>query len=167
MGWIGAVRTWFFSRFPFLTDLWARGQESRGDTPPWTPFQGKLEHMTMGLVSTGGVHRTDQDPFDTEDPDGDPTLRIFDLDVPREELTITHPYYDHTDAEEDLELVLPRQTLQDFAATGRLAGTGPRGYSLMGHVDGPHVETLVEETAPRIAASLAEDGVDAVLLVPA
>jgi hypothetical protein len=37
----------------------------------------------------------------------------------------------------------------------------------MGHIDGPHLPTLVAETAPEIARRLLAAQVDYVLLVPA
>lgn len=165
--------TWLFSRIPGLTDRWALGQESAvsgegGEAAtPWTALQTPLKETSLGLVTTGGLHLLSQDPFDTVDPHGDPSVRVFASHTPAGELTITHPYYDHADADRDLELVLPRETVRAFVAAGRLGGLGPRCYSLMGHIDGPYLETLRERTAPEIARDMAEDGVDAVLLVPA
>jgi D-proline reductase (dithiol) PrdB len=37
----------------------------------------------------------------------------------------------------------------------------------MGHIDGPHVRTLVERSAPDVARRLRGDGADAVVLTPA
>jgi hypothetical protein len=37
----------------------------------------------------------------------------------------------------------------------------------MGHIDGPHLKTLMEETAPAVAELLVRDGAEAVFLTPA
>jgi D-proline reductase (dithiol) PrdB len=37
----------------------------------------------------------------------------------------------------------------------------------MGHIDGPHVKTLIEKTAPEVARRLKADRTDAVILTPA
>jgi hypothetical protein len=37
----------------------------------------------------------------------------------------------------------------------------------MGHVDGAHVRTLMETTAPEVARRLRADGAEAVVLTPA
>ena len=98
---------------------------------------------------------------------GDPTLREIPVDTPRDLLTITHDYYDHRDAEKDLNLVLPIQRLQEMVAAGALGTLHPLAYSLMGHIDGPLIQTLQENTAPELARRLAAAGVDYALLVPA
>ena len=50
---------------------------------------------------------------------------------------------------------------------GRVAGMGPRVYSFMGHIDGRHLATLMDRTAPAVAERLRDDGVHAVFLTPA
>jgi hypothetical protein len=37
----------------------------------------------------------------------------------------------------------------------------------MGHIDGAHIQTLVNDTAPQVARQLLKDAVDVVLLTPA
>ncbi len=101
------------------------------------------------------------------DPDGDPTFRVVPIDAPRETLTITHKYYDHSAADRDINVVLPVDRLRELAAAGRVGGVAPRVYSLMGHIDGPHVATLMGTTAPDVALRLRADGAQAVVLTPA
>ena len=134
---------------------------------PWAEPRKPLRDAVVAVVTTGGVHRTDQPPFDMADPDGDPTFRELPADSPRDALTITHDYYDHRDARADLNLVLPVGRVRDLVAHGVVAGLHPRVYSFMGHIDGRHVDTLRRETAPEVAARLAAGGVDYALLVPA
>jgi D-proline reductase (dithiol) PrdB len=101
------------------------------------------------------------------DPDGDPSLRVIPADVAPGAVTITHKYYDHSAADRDLNVVLPVDRLRELVAAGQAGGVAPRMYSLMGHIDGPHVRTLMERTAPDVAQRLRGDGADAVVLTPA
>jgi D-proline reductase (dithiol) PrdB len=39
-------------------------------------------------------------------------------------------------------------------------------YGFMGHIDGPHIKTLMERTAPEVASRLVNSEVDVVLLTP-
>jgi D-proline reductase (dithiol) PrdB len=121
----------------------------------------------VALVTTGGVHLQGQPPFDTSNPEGDPSYRELPVETPGELFCITHDYYDHVDAETDLNLVLPIQRLREFehaGAIGRLHGTA---YSLMGHVSGERLEEVAKKTAHQIAGLLAVAGIDYALLVPA
>lgn len=133
---------------------------------PWTPAARPLYACNVALVTTAGVHRTDQKPFDMTDPDGDPTYREIDKDTPRQELMITHDYYDHADAEKDLNIVFPLERLEEFASEGIIGGVAQIHYSFMGHITGPHLFTLMNVSASDVAARLKRAGVDIVLLTP-
>ncbi|RMF93593.1 MAG: hypothetical protein D6736_01505 [Nitrospinota bacterium] len=157
-----------FTRFRWLTTLWLRGHTfTKLGPPPWTPLPKPLSTCTVALVTTAGVHRRDDQPFDMTDPDGDPSYREIPGDWPLEELTITHDYYDHSDADKDLNIVFPLQRLQEFQAEGRIGRLAPVHYSFMGHIDKHHLPVLLYETAPEVATKLKEQKVDVVLLTPA
>jgi D-proline reductase (dithiol) PrdB len=80
---------------------------------------------------------------------------------------ITHKYYDHSAADRDLNVVLPVDRLRELQAARHVGGVAPCVYSFMGHVDGAHVRTLMETTAPEVARRLRADGAEAVVLTPA
>jgi D-proline reductase (dithiol) PrdB len=134
---------------------------------PWVEPRLPLRQAVLALVTTGGVHLDTQTPFDMTDPNGDPSFREVPVNATRKSLTITHDYYDHRDADNDLNLVFPVQRLEEIRQAGALGGLHHLAYSLMGHIDGPHLQVLVEETAVEIARRLSVAGVDYVLLVPA
>jgi D-proline reductase (dithiol) PrdB len=157
-----------FRRLPWLGDVWAARRafvEERGI--PWAALRRPLARCRVSLVTTAGVHVVGDTPFDMSDKDGDPSFRVIPADSPSEDLTITHDYYDHRAADQDVNVVLPIDRLHDARAAGRISDLGPRMYSFMGHVDGPHVRTLLHATAPQVARRLVEDGADAVLMTPA
>ncbi len=158
----------FFSHFPALTTRWLKRQQLDDyGPPPWTPLAKPLSDCTVALVTTAGVHRQNDEPFDMTDKDGDPTYRIIPRNTPRDCLCITHDYYDHRDADKDVNIVLPLERLQELK-NDRVIGEGaPFHYSFMGHIDGRHVSRLLAETAPEVARRLQREQVDAVILTPA
>ena len=133
---------------------------------PWTPVVKPLADSKVAMVTTAGVHHRDQEPFDMKDPDGDPTYRVIDSTRPVDTLMITHDYYDHSDADRDINIVLPVDRIGEMAEEGRIGAVADRHYSFMGHIDGRHISTLIEETGREVAHFLKEEGVDVALLTP-
>ena len=156
-----------YTRFPILARRFTESYTPRTNRDvPWTPLTKPLSESRVALVTTAGVHHLDQPPFDMTDPDGDPTFRRLDADRPRADLTITHDYYDHTDADRDINVVFPLDRLRDLEKRGILGQAARWHYGFMGHIDGRHLETLIHVTAVEAAARLKEDGADLVLLTP-
>src|SRR3989304_2232514 len=120
----------------------------------------------IAIVTTAAVHLKNQKPFDMHDPPGDPTYREIPKDTSKEELIITHDYYDHKDADKDINVVFPIDRLKELKETGEIKDIAEINFGLMGHIDGGHIYTLINETAPEIAEKLRQQGVDAVLLTP-
>lgn len=133
---------------------------------PWTPVTKPLGESTVAMVTTAGVHLKGQPPFDMEDPDGDPSFRELPSVTPRGEYAITHDYYDHSDADRDINVVFPMDRLNELAGEGVIGGLAAVNYGFMGHIDGPHIKTLMEKTGPDVARRLADEGADVVLLTP-
>jgi len=101
-----------------------------------------------------------------KDREGDPSYRTIDLTRPLSSLMITHDYYDHTDADKDINIVFPVERLKEFEKEGFVGRIAGRHYSFMGHIIGRHIPTLVGTSAPEIARKLKKDNVDVVLLTP-
>lgn len=156
-----------FTAFPSLAARWGRRLDMNIADIPWTEPRKPLKEAVVALVTTGGVHLKTRQPFNMADPNGDPSFREIPADTPGDLLTITHDYYDHRDAERDLNLVLPLQRFGEMVEAGAIKALHPIVYSFMGHIDGPHLKTLQEETAPAVARKLADAKVDYALLVPA
>jgi D-proline reductase (dithiol) PrdB len=133
---------------------------------PWTPLKKRLGESSISIVTTAGVHRKDQTPFDMKDPNGDPSLRVIEGAVSTDDLMITHDYYDHKDADKDINIVFPIERLREFEKACLIKSVAPVHFSFMGHVVGPHIRTLTEATAPEAADRLKSEGVDIVLLTP-
>jgi len=140
------------------------GELACGGPVPWSPPSKPLCKSRVALVSTAGVHHSWQDPFDMKDPDGDPSFR--EIGSHGNDLTITHDYYDHTDADLDINIVFPFERLHELVREGVVGEVAAAHYSFMGHITGPHVGTLINRTAPEVARRLKADKVDVVLLTP-
>lgn len=165
---INAVLVQLFKHVPLLAARWARKHRFvEGREIPWTPVRKPATESVIALVTTAGVHLKSQEPFEMDDPDGDPSFRAIPVDVARADLTITHKYYDHTAADRDINVVLPLDRLRELLTEKRIGGIGPFSYGFMGHIDGPHLKTLMEKTAPEVARQLNADRIDAVILTPA
>jgi D-proline reductase (dithiol) PrdB len=172
MGWLhnvtNRVAVQLYKHLPWLAARWARRHcfvETEGI--PWTPMQKPLQETVIALVTTAGVHLRTHPPFNMDDPDGDLSFRVIPSQVGRGDLTITHKYYDHSAADQDINIVLPLDRLRELKAEGLIGGTAPFVYSFMGHIDGPHLQTLITATAPEVARRLKQDGAEAVFLTPA
>lgn len=156
-----------YTRAPFLARRWGRRFDALAfDQVPFARLRKPLRACRLALVTTGGVHQRDQPPYDMADPRGDASYRVIPADTPRERLTITHDYYDHTDAERDLNILLPLERFRELAQAGHIGALGTC-YSFMGHIEPPHVATLLQQTAPQVAGRLKQERIDAVLLTPA
>lgn len=129
------------------------------------PLQQPLHQCTVALVTTAGVHRQNDRPFNLTDRLGDPTFRVVPHDTPFAQLALSHIGYDTKKIRQDINCVFPLERLRELAQEGMVGALAPRHFSFMGYI--PITEPLLEETAPAVAAQLQEDAVDLVLLIPA
>ena len=147
---------------------WAARQEQ--GVIPFTPLAKPLRDCTIALVSTAGIARNDDQPFDQErerrDPWwGDPSFRVIPLGTTEQDVRLYHMHIDPRFGQADLDVVLPMRRLTELAHEGVVRQPAARHYSIMGYILEPDV--LVGETAPAIAERMRADGVDAAALVPA
>jgi D-proline reductase (dithiol) PrdB len=157
-----------YQRYPALFKRWVEKAEIiEFSEVPWTPFDGEISRSRIALITTGGVHLSSQQLFDMKDPYGDPSFREIPANTPSENLCITHNYYDHSDADKDINIVFPIERIRLLKQFGEIGEINTRHFSFMGHLLGPHIDTLLNESAPRVAGMLKEDGVTVLILTPA
>ena len=132
---------------------------------PWSAPGKPLSACTVALVTTAGLHHTDQHPFYMHNPEGDSSFR--DIEPGREMITITHDYYDHSAADWDINVVFPIDRLRELQGEGVIGGVARTHYSFMGHITGSQLRYLIGNSAPDVAVKLKEAGVDIVVLTPA
>ncbi len=133
---------------------------------PWSPPALPPSKTTVALVTTSGVHHKEQSPFDMHNPEGDPSFREIDSESLIADLTITHDYYDHRDADKDINIVFPIERLNELRDYGMIGNVAKKHYSFMGHITGKKVDELINRTAPEVAGKLRAEGVDVVILTP-
>lgn len=137
---------------------------------PFAPLSKPLGECTVALVSTAGVARRDDRPFDQEGERrnpwwGDPSFREVPLGTSEKDVAVHHMHVDPRFAEADLDVVLPMRRLAELADEGVVGRPAPTHYSTMGYV--LDATELVGTTAPAIAARMRAEGIDAAALVPA
>lgn len=157
-----------FTRWPVLGRLWSQVSPIATSTDvPWTSMRTPLTDCRVCLITTGGLHLKTDQPFNMNDPKGDPTFRLIPANATQDDLTITHNYYDHADADRDFNILLPLERLRELTRAGYLAGMTPSHFSFMGHIDGPHVATLEREILPALIRRIQTERPDFVFLTPA
>ena len=64
------------TRYPSLAQRFITAYEpwESGEAIPWTPINKPLNDCKLAVVTTSGVHHRDQEPFDMQDSDGDPSF---------------------------------------------------------------------------------------------
>jgi D-proline reductase (dithiol) PrdB len=157
------------TRYPGLAQRFITAYKpwESGETIPWTPITKPLNACKLAVVTTSGVHHGEQEPFDMQDSEGDPSFRAINAATISGDYRITHDYYDHSDAEKDLNIVLPLDRLRELQQEGIIGRLADTHYSFMGHIDGRHIPTLIGRTAKQVVEKLKQDNVDVVLLTPA
>ncbi|HKC62695.1 MAG TPA: glycine/sarcosine/betaine reductase selenoprotein B family protein [Pyrinomonadaceae bacterium] len=130
---------------------------------PFTPFDRTLDKSTIALVTAGGVHLKDQEAFNIADELGDLTYRVIPPDVDSQKLMVTHHHYDHTDADEDINVVFPVDVLRDLVGEGFIAGVAKKNIGYMGYT--MQLKAMYEGTAHEIANEIDKGSrADAVVL---
>jgi D-proline reductase (dithiol) PrdB len=153
--------------FPIIANRLAAAYTPwESESIPWVPVTKTLADSKVALVTTAGVHHSHQTPFDMSNPNGDPSYRLLAGKTIGSDYTITHDYYDHRSADQDLNVVFPIDRLAEMQSAGFIGEIAQQHYGFMGHIDGHLIRELVEVKAPEVAAMLQAEKVDAVLLTP-
>ncbi len=116
---------------------------------PFTPFEGNLARSTVAIVTAGGVHLKEQEPFNIADDLGDLTYRIIPEDVQTSQLQVTHHHYDHSDADNDINVVFPIDVLRELQSEGLIKGVARKHVGYMGFT--MQLKKMYEDTAREIA----------------
>ena len=141
------------------------------DQPPyqWSTYEGSplallgkpLSRCRIALLSSSGIYRTDQPPFD--DVKNDLTWREIPIDVDPAALRISH-YSKNAKAVTDVNTVFPFQRLRELAAEGFIGELASPAFTFMGRIFAR--TRLQKEMTPALLDRLRALAVDAALLVP-
>ena len=140
---------------------------------PWTALTRPLSECVFGLVTSGGLyHKGNQSPFDLEreqeDPTwGDPTYRKIPVDIPQNEVGVSHLHVNTQSVSADINVLLPIQRFQELAAQGLIGSLADPAYSFMGFQGYPPDTTTWREVyGSQVASAFKAAGVNCVLLTP-
>ena len=134
------------------------------DPVHWTPLTKPLSSCRVALVTSGGVYRSDQPPFDVHAHDGDWSLRRIPDGTPSSSLHVSHTHYNHLDADRDINCMFPMDRLGELADEQVVGSVAEEHYGFMGFIPDP--APLLEETVPVLMEGLRAQDVDIVVLSP-
>ena len=135
------------------------------DSAPWTPLTKPLADCTVAMLVSGGISHCSAVPFDP-DARNDHRIDTIDPAVPSDQYQIHDSYYDHSDAERDLNCLLPVHRLHELAEAGEIAVVAQRHWSgFMGRTY--NRSKVLGESAPAFAEELLADKGDLLIAIPA
>lgn len=136
------------------------------DATPWTPLGKRLADSRVALVTTAGLHRREDQPFNRDHPGGESSYRIIPSDTDPANIAQSHFSigFDRTAIYRDINVSFPIDRMRELAEQGVIGGVAPNYYSFMGALR--DCTMVAEQTGPEVARRLQGEGVDVVLLTP-
>ena len=134
------------------------------DDIPWTAYNGQPSDQTFAVATTGGLYLKDsQPPFDTESIHGDTSFREIPKTVRQQDIGIAHAHYDHSLAEQDINIIFPIQRMVELENEGIIGKLADMHYSFSYVND---AVSLAAKTVPEFISRIKAAGVDVLFLVP-
>lgn len=137
-----------------------------GDDVPWTPLAKPLNQCRVALITSSGLIRKSDQPFDLSNPHGDPSFRVIPSDTDPAELTLSiiSANWDRSGFAMDVNVVFPMDRIRELAAEGVIGEPAPDYYAFMGSIF--DIDPVIEESAPQVGRLLKNAGIDVALLAP-
>ena len=133
---------------------------------PWTPLGKPLDRCKVALITSSGLIRKSDQPFDLANPNGDPTYRVIPADAKPAELTlsIVSTNWDRSGFALDVNVLFPMDRLRELADEGVIGATADEYFAFMGSIF--DIDPLIRHSAPEVGRRLKAAGVDVALLAP-
>lgn len=138
-------------------------QWSTFESSPMTPLRKPLRECRVALLSAGGISMKDQTPFDPAGKN-DFSFREIPKTARTGDVVINHNFYDHSDAERDLNSIFPLERFQELADEGIIGDLAPTHHSFMGRIFSR--KGITQQMAPELIARLREQRVDVLFQIP-
>jgi D-proline reductase (dithiol) PrdB len=137
---------------------------------PWTPLKRSLNQTTLALVTSAGISLKTDPPFDMEKEKKEPTwgdrsYRKIPRGATEDEIDVHHLHINTTYIKQDINVILPLKRMAELEAEGKIGRLASTAYSFYGF-QWKSTDFLKEAIEP-ISRSMANEGVEAVLLTPA
>ena len=134
------------------------------DSAPLTPMSKPLSACRVAMLTSGGVSRKDTHPFNPQ-ARNDLRLDAVASDTAADFFVISDDYYNHADAERDINCIFPIERMRELAAERVIGEVAPHHYSgFMGRTY--NRSAVINEAAPALARHLHDENVDAFVMVP-
>ena len=135
------------------------------DSAPLTTSAKPIEESRVSILTSGGVSHCSMPGFDP-DARNDHRLDEVDGDVDTNDFEINDSYYNHDDADRDINCIYPIDRLKEMAANGLIGSIAPRFWSgFMGRIY--NRTKLIEDSIPEFIDKLREDEIDVLVTAPA
>ncbi len=131
-------------------------------TAPLHKLDKPLAECTVSLLTSGGVSQCSMPAFN---PDARNDHRLDAIPPQAADFQIHDSYYDHSDADADINCIFPLQRLRELAANGEIGAVAERLWSgFMGRIY--NRSKVLEESGPAFYEALVADGVDVLVAAP-
>lgn len=138
--------------------------DNRQDEKPFTALKKPLKESKVALITSAGLYKKDETPFDTDALLGDTSYRVIKTSDDLTTLDIAHTHYDHKFIKEDINTVYPMKHLEYLQETKVIGELSDIHFSFSGFV--LDTDQLINETAEGILKHIQENNIDVVLLAP-
>ena len=136
---------------------------TENDSAPWTSIKKELAESKVVLISSGGVYLKDQQPFNPIK--NDLSFREIPKETDLKNLRISHDFYDHTDAEKDINCVFPIERMRELENEGFIGEFSEINFTFMGRIFKKN--QFLNEMIPELISKLKRMKTDLAFLVPA
>lgn len=124
-----------------------------------------INECRITMLTSGGISMCSLPGFDPM-ARNDHRLDAIPRETPASDFQIHDAYYDHTDAEQDINCQFPIDRLREMVVNGAIGSLAPRFWSgFMGRIY--NRSKVIQESAPAFVAELRRDEVDLLIAVPA
>lgn len=137
---------------------------------PWKPLSKPVSDAVFALVTSAGISRLEDRPFDMarekkEPTWGDPTFRTIPRGTGEQDIRVDHLHIDTSYIGRDLNVIFPLHRFAEFEKQGVVGKMADTHYSFYGF-QWQNFDFLQQSIAP-MADRMHEEGVEAAVLTPA
>lgn len=134
------------------------------DAAPLHRLDKPVSACTVSLLTSGGVSQCSMPAFNP-DARNNHRLDAIGAAADADDFQIHDSYYDHSDADADINCIFPLERLRELAAAGEVGAVAERLWSgFMGRIY--NRSKVRDESGPAFAEALEADGVDVLIAAP-
>ena len=135
------------------------------ETSPWQPLPKPVRRCRVTMLTSGGISMCSMPGFDPM-ARNDHRLDVIPTGTASSDFQIHDAYYDHSDAEQDINCQFPIDRLREMVTHREIGSLAPRFWSgFMGRIY--NRSKVIQESAPAFVTQLKRDEVDLLIAVPA